>query len=273
MKGIRTRRLLLTLGVVVLVATAGMTAVFAQEGEVEPLPNTDPENGAEEAAPLGFYGHHFGGKRSFGFGQFGGALEGTTPRGQALADALEIPLEELEEAKADAHANWIAEMVASGYMDQEQADLMLAYNALNGSLNRHALTAQSLGLSEDALTAAREEGKTLAKILEEAGLSIEDFMSVMQEAYEAAVQAEVGQSITQAQADLILENGTGPGYGQPGFGGRGGFGMGQGHGLGRGSSHGFSMNRGSGMGHGLGRGFGPGTQGSSFGPAFNDTGL
>ena len=245
MKETKTRRLLLTLGIVVLVVVAGITAVFAQEGEEEPL----PEAGAEAAAPFRFKGHHFG-----------RTLEGITPWGQGLADALEIPLEELEEAQAAAYASWLAEMVAAGYMEQEQADLTLAYGALKGNINRVALTAGALGINEDALTAAREEGKTLTQLLENAGLNIEEFMAAMQEAYEAAVQAEVGESITQAQADLIIENGLS-------FGGMRGHGMG----------HSRAMNRGFGMGHGnsLRRGFGLGRsfQGATFGPALSGTGL
>ena len=271
MKGTKTRRLLLTLGIVVLVAAAGITAVFAQKAEEEPLPGADAEAtaeaGTEAAAPFGFHGHQFGAKRGSGIpgksdfafgGRYGGALEGITPWGQGLADALEIPLEELEEAQVAAYANWLAEMVAAGYLEQEQADLMLAYSALKGNINRAALTAGVLGMNEDALTAAREEGKTLAQILEDAGLSIEEFISAMQEAYEAAVQAEVGESITQAQADLILENGAG-------FAGMRGNRMGHGRGMNRG--HG--MNRGS----SLSRRFSPGIQGSSFGPALTGTEL
>jgi hypothetical protein len=142
-------------------------------------------------------------------------------------------------------------------MEQEQADLMLAYNALKSNISRTALMAEALGISEASLAEAREDGKTLAQMLEDAGLSIEEFMSAMQEAYEAAVQAEVGKSITQEQADLILSNGAGIGLGKPGF-GHGGM-QGYGHG-----SHG-SGQRGLGMGHsGFGRGFGP---------VLSDTGL
>jgi hypothetical protein len=250
MKGTRKRRLLLSFGILVLVIAVGITAVFAQEGEEEPLPEGQPD----APAPFGWFGHHSGGMRGFGGSRFGGALEGITPRGQALADALDIPLEELEEAQASAHANWLAEMVAAGYMEQEQADLMLAYNALKGSVNRAALTAEALGISEEALAEAREDGKMLAQMLEDAGLSIEEFMSAMQEAYEAAVQAEVGKSITQEQADLILNNGAGFGLGKPGFG------HGRMPGFGHGS-HGFGQ-----------RGFGRGS-GRGFGPALSDTGL
>jgi hypothetical protein len=258
MIGTRKRRLLLPFGILVLVVALGITAVFAQEGEEDPL----PEGQSDAPAPFGWFGHHSGGMRGFG-----GALEGITPHGQALADALDIPLEELEEAQASAHANWLAEMVTAGYMEQEQADLMLAYIALKGSINRVALTAEAMGISETALAEAREDGQTLAQMLEDAGLSIVEFMSAMQEAYAAAVQAEVGDSITQEQADQILSNGVGFGLGKPGFD----------HGGMKSFEHGFRGfgQRGQGMGHGFGmnRGFGNGSQNFGFGPASSSSGL
>jgi hypothetical protein len=153
--------------------------------------------------------------------KFGDGLEGITPRGQLLADALGIELDDLVEAQESAHNTWLAEMVANGYMEQEQADLMLAYQALKGNIDRHAIMASVLGFSETELEAAREDGQGLSTLLEEQGLTVEEFVAAMETAYQDAVQDLVPEVLTQEQADRILESGEGmPGFrGMPRFGG------------------------------------------------------
>lgn len=197
--------------VVVLVLAIGITAVFAQEGDdVETPDEAAPEE--ETASPLPFFARHFrfaDGAHGLGMRGFGDALEGITPRSELLADALGIELEELIEAQQSAYAAWLAEMVANGYMDQEQADLMLAYQALKGNLDRHAIMAEVLGLTEAELDNAREDGKNLSDLLDEQDLTVEEFTAALDEAYQDAVQALVPDVLTQEQADQILESGVG----------------------------------------------------------------
>jgi hypothetical protein len=240
----RIRIWLLIGTVTVLVMTLGITVAFAQEGEDAVTPDVAPED--ESSSPLPFFGQ-FGrgsqGQRAARPGfqgldsgrpgldsarpGFGKGLEGITPRGQLLADALGIELDDLVEAQESAHTTWLAEMVANGYMEQEQADLMLAYQALKGNIDRHAIMASVLGLSETDLEAAREDGQNLSTLLEEQGLTVEEFVAALETAYQDAVQDLVPEVLTQEQADQILESGVGmrgfrgmQGHGgaRPGFG-------------------------------------------------------
>jgi len=150
-----------------------------------------------------------------------------------LADTLGISTDELSAARKTAQEAAIQSAVENGDMTQKQADLIQARQALQGYIDREALTAQALGLSVEELQAERQAGSTMQDLLEKQGLTQEEFQAAMQTAYQAAVQQAVDDNvITQAQADLILSNegGFGPGMGFPGFergpkpdwGGRGG---------------------------------------------------
>ncbi|KPK07960.1 MAG: hypothetical protein AMJ56_12515, partial [Anaerolineae bacterium SG8_19] len=155
---------------------------------------------------FGMFGHH-------GFGHHGfGPLGGDGIDFDALlADALDISVEDLQAARDEAHAAAIAELVDGGYLTQEQADLMVARQALREYIDGDALMAEALGISPADLQAAREEGTSLSDNV-----------------------------LTQEQADQILSSG---GIGGRGFSGPGGFGR-------HGGPGGFGGNGGF-------RGFGP----------------
>jgi hypothetical protein len=105
--------------------------------------------------------------------------------------------------------------------------MMQAMQALHTYIDREALTAQVLGMSVDELQAARQDGKTMADLLEEKGMTQAEFEEALTTAKEAAIaQAVTDGVITQAQADAIQSN-TGPmgglgDFGRGGPGGRGG---------------------------------------------------
>jgi hypothetical protein len=137
-----------------------------------------------------------------------------------LAAELGISVDELQAAREQASQAALDAAVANGDITQEQADLMQARRALKEAIDPEALTAQVLGISVDELQTAREAGTTREELLENAGLTAEEFRTALQSAYEAAVQQAVEDGvITQEQADQILANGGGfgPGFG-PGFG-------------------------------------------------------
>ena len=104
------------------------------------------------------------------------------------------------------------------------------------AVDGESLAAGVLGLTAEEYEAARSEGASLETLIEEAGLTVAEYQTAVAEAYEAAVQelVEAG-TITQEQADLVLSEGAGPGFGRGfggrGFGGHGGPGFG-GHGMG-----------------------------------------
>lgn len=115
-----------------------------------------------------------------------------------LADALVIPVEELQEAYDEAYLARIEQAVEDGSLTREQADFLIGRHALSGS---------------------------------------QDFLSSMQTAFQEAVrQAVEAGEITQAQADAILQHSAEGGFpGGRGFGGRrgpGGFGCRGGWGVG-----------------------------------------
>ncbi len=121
-----------------------------------------------------------------GFHLRGGLMAGD--QGEALAAALGITVEELQAAQAQVRADEVAAMVAAGAITQEQADLMLARQAVQNYVDQDAL------------------------------------QTAVQLVYETAVaEALAAGVITQAQADAILSNlseGVG-GFGGPGYGGPG----------------------------------------------------
>ena len=93
--------------VVVLVMSLGAVAVFAQDdAPVEP------------ALPFGREGFHGRG------GCGGGADE------EALAEALGITVEELQEAREQLMAERLAQAVEDGYLTQEQVESMQAMHAV-----------------------------------------------------------------------------------------------------------------------------------------------
>ena len=97
-----------------------------------------------------------------------------------------------------------------------------------------AAAAEVLGMTADELSTQLWGGKTLAELADEAGVDLQAVRDAIEAAQLEAIRADIAQavedgSITQAQADWLLEGldngywGSGSGFGR-GFGmGRGGF--------------------------------------------------
>jgi len=132
---------------------------------------------ADELLSRGFGFHKgFGGRA----GLFGSAIDVDA----LLAGALDISVEELQEARSEAYAARLDELVAAGSLTQEQADLMLAYQEVEGYVDYDALNES------------------------------------VQAVYEAAVEQALADGvITEAQAEQMLDSI--PSVGGFGFGGRG----------------------------------------------------
>jgi len=207
--------------VVVLVLSLGIVAVFAQD---DTTPDTDTETAPTMPFGRGDFGDrgHFGGR--------GGHRDGADD--EALAAALGITQEELQAARQRVMADQLAQAVEDGTVTQDQANTMLAMEALKSFIDRDEILAAALGMTVDELDAARADG-TLYDLM--AGIDQTELQEKTQAATEAAVQQSVSDNvITQAQADLVLEqmaNGTSllgrsGGHGHPDGdfgGGRGGF--------------------------------------------------
>lgn len=211
----RSRKTILFGALLVLVLAIGAVGVLAQGDDGPDTPQTEvmPE----------FHGR--------GRGGFPG---GHSDEYQAeLADALGITVEELQAAQQRVREARIEQMVEDGILTRDQANLMLAMDALKGTIDRDALMAEVLGVSVEEYQAAREAG-TLHDLL--ADITPAELQERMQQAYEATLQQAVEDNvITSEQADLIREHMDGGfGFGPHmdfGFGGRGHHGGFGGHGM------------------------------------------
>jgi hypothetical protein len=102
--------------------------------------------------------------------------------------------------------------------------------------------ANALGMTTDEVSSALQDGKTLQDLADEAGVDIVDVQAAIQAAHQTEMRERIAQAVadgtmTQEQADWMLEGidngymgGGGPGgFGPGGFGGpRGGHGVGNG---------------------------------------------
>jgi hypothetical protein len=195
-------KVLAIIGAVILIVALiiSVSAVFAQDAGEE------SQGEIQHLRRLPFFGpllDRVG--RGFGPTTQDRVLEGVTPWDELLAEALDITLDDLQAARAEARANWLAEMVEAGYLEQEQVDLMLALQALKDALDRQEIVASALGLEVSELAEARENGARLAEVLEQQGLSPQEFREAIRSAVEEAILAAVPEYISQEQAELILE--------------------------------------------------------------------
>lgn len=216
-------------GALALALVIGGLAAFAQEDEpAEEVPAPEAEN---DASP---------GARAPRFG-----VEVRRPNDELLAEALGIPVEELEAAKDEARAAAIEQAVASGRLTEEQAETLLEGGVrirpgFFGLADHDELLAEALGISVARLEAARVEAHAamLAGLVEAGILTQEqaDLMAarravrsyfdqealveMLQNAFQEAIDAALADgAITEDQAEQLLENGDydffGRGFGRP----------------------------------------------------------
>jgi polyhydroxyalkanoate synthesis regulator phasin len=149
---------------------------------------------------------------------------------EALAQALGISVEKLQEAMEGAFEAAIDEAVSSGDLSSEQAERLLDHGTfmmpgprvprgMNPEMKE--FLASELGISVSALEAAQAEAHEIlmAQAIETGDLSEEQaevmraqqalrpfLQTAMEEAFENAVASALNEgAITQAQADLLLE--------------------------------------------------------------------
>jgi len=143
----------------------------------------------------------------------------------ALASALGISEEALQTARETARESALSQALADGDITQEEYDFFMARQAVQDYYDRDEILAGALGISVAELQAAQESGKRIPDLLEELGISQEDFQAAVDASQEAALAQAVSDGvITQEQADQLAEGGQG------GPGGRGGKGKGKGPG-------------------------------------------
>ena len=123
----------------------------------------------------------------------------------ALADELNITVDELVTARQAARLTAIQQAADEGLISEERAELMLARAAMQGTIDHDEVIAQVLGISVAELAAAREEGKNIRQLAAELGLdgpTIRENMKAVREA--TILQAEADGVITEEQAELLL---------------------------------------------------------------------
>lgn len=159
---------------------------------------------------------------------YGSMGNGSSVHDEYLAEALGITVEELAAARRQAMAAYLADAVTAGNITQEQADLALAKYALRDVIDQKALLAEALGMTEEELQAALDDGQSLPDLMAAQGMDADTLQTNVQAAYEAAVARAVADGvITQAQADAVLAQESNFGlFGGHGRGGRGHHGRG-----------------------------------------------
>ena len=205
--------LVAVLSVLLISLMAGL--VLAQTA----TPEAETEDNATQADGLSLRGLHHG---------FLGRGNGSSAHDEYLAEALGITLEELQAARRQAMAAYLADAVTAGDITQAQADLMVGKHALSDTISRTALVAEALGITTEELEAALADGQSLSELMTAAGIDADTLQTNVQAAYEAAVARAVADgAITQAQADAVLAQDTNFGlFGGGGGGGRGHHGRG-----------------------------------------------
>ena len=154
--------------------------------------------------------HWPGGRKPGGRGPGGRRPGGAPGGGQELADALGIPLEDLQEAQQAARLQAAEIALEAGDITQEQYDRMEAMQAFKDYFDMASVTEEILGTSIDELKEAHAEGKRMPEILEELGLEASDLRDAIQSAFNEAVQEALDDGlIDEEMAEQMLDKAPG----------------------------------------------------------------
>ena len=170
-------------------AAIGDPAVLFQEDEqLEPLPLKHGIGGRGR-------GDRFGFGTSFDYDAF-------------IAEELGVTVTELQEARQAAHEAALEQAVTEGKITEEQADLILAGQALRQYIDPQEIFAEALGIDLSDLESARQDGKPLLYLFGELGLEPAEIKDALQSAYEDTLQQAIDDGvITESQAEQLQEKG------------------------------------------------------------------
>ena len=246
-------------GVVALMAIAGATMVFAQEGGAttenapafvqEDAPADGPRNGSRgngelrELASQVFDRDEMKAAIADALGVTVDELEAAKEDGtklRELAEAQGVDMETIQEAIQAYRETAVADAIAAGTITEEQGEQLLSHDGKcgekkqgrrGGRLGRFvdretvaAAVADTLGISVEELQAAKEAGTSMEELAAENGVELEDIRTAIETVKAEAVQQAVEDgTITQEEADRILSGEGRRGPHKGGFGGnRGG---------------------------------------------------
>lgn len=139
-----------------------------------------------------------------------------------LADALGITVSELDAAKDAVFTAFLDEKVVDETITEEQAADIAAVRAYKDSIDQDAILAEALGISISELNEARDNTVFYSDLLDELGLTQEEVRSNTRAIVEEMIADAIESSeLTEAQAQLLLRRGRGPGGHKGGHGPRG----------------------------------------------------
>lgn len=166
----------------------------------------------------------FGGMRAFGHGgRFG--LGTGFDYDAYIADELGVTVAELQAARQAADEAALEQAVEEGLLTGEQAELILAGQALKQYIDPLEILSEALGIDAADIEAARQAGEPLHELFGD--MEPEEIRDAMQTAYENAVEQAIADGvITATQAEQLQESGFPgrlPGKHRGGFHGQGGF--------------------------------------------------
>jgi hypothetical protein len=187
--------LLIAIAMITLLIAGGATVAFTKAGE--PAAQDHAGQDPDQPPPGRRLADHLRRARRL--------HQGRELMDAALANELNITVDELVTARQAARLTVIHQAADQGLISEERAELMLARAAMQGTFDHDEVITQVLGISVVELAAAREEGKNIRQLAAELGLdglTIRENMKAVREA--TILQAAADEVITEEQAELLL---------------------------------------------------------------------
>lgn len=123
-----------------------------------------------------------------------------------IAEELGVSVEELQAARQAAHEAALDQAVEEGLISAEQADLILAGQALKQYIDPQEILSQALGIDVADLEAAREAGENLQDLFGD--MEPEEIREALQAAYQEAVEQAIEDGVISAeQAEQLQDEG------------------------------------------------------------------
>lgn len=218
------KKLLLVIPVVSAMVLAAAIGVMAFSSSKAAIGEFSVLNQDEDTDQPGPWMEGFGGKRGLGHGgRFG--LGTGFDYDAFIADELGVTVAELQAARQAAHEAALEQAVEEGLLTEEQAELILAEQALKQYIDPLEIYSEALGIDAADIEAAREAGQPLSDLFGD--MEPEEVQAALQTAYENAVEQAIADGvITASQAEQLQERGFSsrlPGKHRGGFHGQGGF--------------------------------------------------
>ena len=154
---------------------------------------------ADEAADLNERGRF----ANIGRGQYYDVLD----KDVFIADALGMSVAELESAEAAADAAKLAERVEAGRLTEAEAADHAALDTFEATIDEDAVLAQSLGISNAELAAARADNLEYSDLLDQLGLSRDDVNDAEEAIYAELLANAVADGTLTAEQAAQFEDG------------------------------------------------------------------